>query len=301
MEIGLIGLGKMGLNLSLNAVENGIAVVGFDINEGARKRAKEQGVSTVESLEHLVDNLEAPKIVMISAPSGKITNDLVKELKILLPKGAIVIDAGNSNYHDSKTNFISLKEKAIHFLDCGTSGGMEGARNGACLMIGGEKVIFNQVEPFFKAISTESGYLFAGGPGAGHYLKMVHNGIEYGMMQAIGEGFDVLTATPDYDFDNEAVARLWNHGSVIRSWLIEILAEKFAADANLDEIKGKVAVSGEAKWTLEEALALGVPVPVIASSLFVRNASQIDDSFTNKVVASLRNGFGGHSVVRKGD
>ncbi|MDT2757372.1 decarboxylating 6-phosphogluconate dehydrogenase [Enterococcus asini] len=301
MEIGLIGLGKMGLNLALNGTDHGFTIKGFDISPEVRQRANESGIKTAESLEQLVESLSEPKTVMISAPAGKITNDLIAQLKELLPAESIVIDAGNANYHESKKNFASLKEKNIHFLDCGTSGGMEGARHGACLMIGGEAEVFEKVAPFFKAIATEDGCLYGGKPGAGHYLKMVHNGIEYGMMQAIGEGFDILEASPEYQFDNEAVAKVWNHGSVVRSWLMELLQEGFAQDPNLEKIKGEIQASGEAKWTVEEALKLGVPVPIIANSLFVRNTSQIEDSFSNKVVATLRHGFGGHAVKQKGE
>lgn len=301
MEIGLIGLGKMGLNLALNAKEHGFVIKGFDIVPDIRKRASDSGIETAESIRDLVTNLLEPKIVMLSAPAGKITNDLIMELESLLPAESIIIDAGNANYKESKKNFELLKEKGIHFLDCGTSGGMEGARHGACLMVGGEAEIFEKVAPFFEAIATEDGCLYAGKPGAGHYLKMVHNGIEYGMMQAIGEGFNILEASPEYEFDNEAVAKVWNHGSVVRSWLMELLEEGFTQDPNLEKIKGEIQASGEAKWTVEEALQLGVPVPIIANSLFVRNTSQIEDSFSNKVVATLRHGFGGHAVKPKGE
>lgn len=301
MKVGLIGLGKMGLNLALNAADDGWQVVGFDINQAARDKANEAGITTGASIEEMLGKLDERKVVMISAPAGKITNDLVTELGGILTKEDIVIDAGNSNFHDSLTNYQGLAEKGIHFLDCGTSGGMDGARNGACLMIGGEKAVFDDVEPLFKSLAIEDGYLYTGKPGSGHYLKMVHNGIEYGMMQAIGEGFDILHASPDYEFDNQAVAKVWNHGSVIRSWLMELLEEGFETDPNLDGIEGKVHASGEGKWTLEEALRLDVPVPVIATSLFTRNSSQIEDSFSNKVVSTLRHGFGGHEMVKKGD
>lgn len=299
MKVGLVGLGKMGLNLALNAKDDGWSMIGFDVNEQIRENARKLGIDVVTSLDHLVAKLDKKKVIMISVPAGKITNDLILNLAAKLDEGDIVIDAGNANYCDSKKNYELLAEKGISFLDCGTSGGMAGARYGACLMIGGNQKIFEELEPLFKSIACEDGYLYTGKPGSGHYLKMVHNGIEYGMMQAIGEGFDILQATPEYDFDNAAVAKVWNHGSVIRCWLMELLKESFEKDPNLEKIIGKINASGEAKWTLEEALKLNIPVPVIACSLFVRNASQIDDSFSNKVVSTLRHGFGGHAVYEK--
>ncbi|GAA3020239.1 phosphogluconate dehydrogenase (NAD(+)-dependent, decarboxylating) [Tetragenococcus solitarius] len=298
MKVGFVGLGKMGLNMALNLIDDKWDIIGFDVNEKVRKFAIEKKVKVQNSLKDLLARLESRKIIFISLPSGEITNHLVDELSLNLNDGDIVIDSGNSNYHDSVKNYKKLKQKGISFLDCGTSGGIEGARYGACLMIGGDKPTFNIMEPFFKSLACESGYIYAGEAGAGHYLKMVHNGIEYGMMQAIGEGFDILQAS-EYKFDNEAVAEVWNHGSVIRSWLMELLVKSFTLDPKLEKIKGKVNASGEAEWTIEEALKLGVPVPIISNSLFVRNASQIEDSFTNKVVSTLRQGFGGHKTFEK--
>lgn len=298
MKVGFVGLGKMGLNMALNVTDEGWDIVGFDVKKEVREFAIEKGIQIEDSLEDLLLQLESRKIIFISTPSGKITNQLVEELNLKLTEGDIVIDSGNSNYHDSIDNYKQLCQKGISFLDCGTSGGIEGARHGACLMIGGDKESFDIMEPFFKALACESGYIYAGASGSGHYLKMVHNGIEYGMMQAIGEGFDILQAA-DYDFDNKAVSEVWNHGSVIRSWLMELLADGFASDSKLEKIRGKVNASGEAKWTIEEALKLGVPVPIISNSLFVRNASQIEDSFTSKVVSTLRQGFGGHKTFER--
>ena len=233
-------------------------------------------------------------------PAGKITDDMIFLLKEKLNKDDIVIDTGNTNYKKTLEHYEILKEKNIGFLDCGTSGGMSGARNGACLMVGGEKKYYDQVKDFFEAISCEDGLLYTGRAGSGHYLKMIHNGIEYGMMQAIGEGFAVLEAS-EFDYDYEDVSKVWNHGSVIRSWLIELAQEGFAKDPKLDSHSGVINANGECKWTVEEALRLDVPVPVISNSLFVRNTSKIDvdDNFSNKVVAQLRNGFGGHDLVKK--
>lgn len=298
MKIGFVGLGKMGLNMALNLIDDKWDIIGFDVNEKVRKFAIEKKVKVEDSLEELLTHLESRKIIFISLPSGEITNHLVDELSLNLNDGDIVIDSGNSNYHDSVKNYKKLKQKGISFLDCGTSGGIKGARYGACLMIGGDRDTFELMEPFFKSLACESGYIYAGVTGAGHYLKMIHNGIEYGMMQAIGEGFDILQAS-DYNFNNKAVAEVWNHGSVIRSWLLELLLDGLVSDPNLEKIRGKVDASGEAKWTIEEALELGIPVPIISNSLFVRNASQIEDSFTNKVVSTLRQGFGGHKVFEE--
>lgn len=300
MKIGVVGLGKMGLNIALNLLDHNEDVVGFDVFDGARQAASEQNVPVVDSLNKLVDSLGEQKVVLLSVPSGDITNDLAATLIASLNAGDIIVDAGNSNYKHSLKNYELAKAKGIGFLDCGTSGGMEGARDGACLMIGGDEDVFKQVEFIFNNLAIENGYLYTGKAGSGHYLKMIHNGIEYGMMQAMGEGFDILHAS-QYDFDYEKVARVWNHGSVIRSWLMELVEKSFSEDPQLDEIRGVVDASGEAKWTILEALDLNVPVPVITESLYARSASKIDDSFSAKVVATMRNQFGGHAVVGKGE
>lgn len=297
MRIGFIGLGKMGLNMALNVMDKQWEVIGFDASSQARERADAATVQTVSTIEALLDSLDEQKIIFLSTPAGRITNSLVEDLLKALDEGDVIIDSGNSNFHDSLNNYQAAKEQGIHFVDCGTSGGMEGARNGACLMVGGDEEAVKIVEPFLKDLACEDGYLYSGKAGSGHYLKMVHNGIEYAMMQAIGEGFQLLEAS-DYSFDLEKVANVWNHGSVIEAKLMELAEQSFAQDPHLDEIKGEVDASGEAKWTIEEALSLDIPVPTIALSLFVRNQSKISDSFSNKVVASLRHGFGGHAVVK---
>ena len=228
-------------------------------------------------------------------PAGKPTDDTIKELSELLDEDDVVIDGGNSFYQDSIRHAEILKERGIHFFDVGTSGGKAGARQNGNFMIGGPQAIFARIEPLFKAIAAEDGYLYTGKAGSGHYLKMVHNGIEYGMMQAIGEGFEVLSES-QFDYDNEAVAKVWNHGSVVRSWLMELAQDAFSKDANLDEIKGVMHSSGEGAWTVQEALRLRVPTPVISSALMMRYRSEKDDTMTGKVVAALRNEFGGHAV-----
>ena len=298
MKLGLIGLGKMGLNLALNAKDRGHEIVGFDATASAKEQAKEAGLLVADSIAQLVEQLPSPKVVWVMVPSGKITEEVVMEVAKHVNAGDIIIDGGNSNYKDSVRLAATLKEQGIYLLDCGTSGGISGARNGGCFMVGGDAKAIAVVEPLYVDIATENGYYYTGKSGSGHYLKMVHNGIEYGMMQAIGEGFEVLEAC-DFDYDLEAVAKVWNHGSVVRSWLMELAQDAFAQDAKLDALMGKVNASGEAQWTVEDALILQVPTPVIALSLMMRYRSTQDDSFSGKVVAALRNGFGGHAVTKK--
>jgi 6-phosphogluconate dehydrogenase len=297
MKVGLVGLGKMGLNLGKNLIDNKHEVVAFDLNENAVKEMREYGAAGTSSLKDLVAGLESPRVLWIMVPH-QVVDSVLEEVTPLLSKGDIVIEAGNSHYKESLRRYNKLKESDIHFMDCGTSGGMSGARNGACYMIGGDKEAWEIVEPIFRDTSVENGYLYAGAAGSGHYLKMVHNGIEYGMMQAIGEGFDVLEKS-QFDYDYEKVARVWNNGSVIRSWLMELTENAFSKDAKLDEIKGVMHSSGEGKWTVEEALDLQTATPVIALSLLMRYRSLENDTFTGKVVAALRNEFGGHAVEKK--
>lgn len=298
MHVGLIGLGKMGYNLSLNLIDHKHEVTTFDIDSEAVAKISNMGAEGSTSIEDLVSKLSAPRTIWMMVPAGEITENVLSELKGLLQKGDIVIDGGNSNYKESIRRGNELKEHGIYFFDVGTSGGMEGARNGACTMIGGEKEVFASIEPLFKDICVEDGYLYAGAIGSGHYLKMVHNGIEYGMMQSIAEGFEVLEKS-QFDFDYEQVARVWNNGSVIRSWLMELSQNAFSKDSRLDGIKGVMHSSGEGKWTVEEALDLQTATPVIALSLMMRYRSLDEDTFSGKVVAALRNEFGGHAVVNK--
>ncbi|PFO08954.1 6-phosphogluconate dehydrogenase (decarboxylating) [Bacillus sp. AFS076308] len=298
MEIGLIGLGKMGYNLALNLMENRHNVVAFDVNKEAVNKISGEGAVGAESISALVKKLSTPRIVWVMVPSGSITEQVVEELKDELAEGDIVIDGGNSHYKDSIRRGKELAEKGIHFFDAGTSGGMAGAREGACMMVGGDREVFGTIEPVFRDINVDNGYLYAGKIGSGHFLKMIHNGIEYGMMQAIAEGFEVLEKS-DFDFDYEKVARVWNNGSVIRSWLMELTENAFSKDPKLDSIKGIMHSSGEGKWTIETALELQTAMPVTALSLMMRYRSLDEDTFTGKVVAALRNEFGGHAVETK--
>lgn len=298
MQIGFIGLGKMGFNMVLNLLRHKHEVIGYDINEALVNEIKQEGAQGTNTLPELCGALQGRKVLWLMIPAGPLIDRVINDLTPLLAEGDVIIDGGNSHYQDSVRRHAALLEKNLHFVDCGTSGGMDGALNGACTMVGGDADVVHSIEQIFQDISVENGYLYTGKAGSGHFTKMVHNGIEYGMMQSIAEGFEVLEkSTFDYDF--EAVARLWNNGSVIRSWLMELTENAFSKDARLDSIKGRMHSSGEGKWTLETALDLNVPTPVIALSLLMRYRSLQDDTFTGKVVAALRNEFGGHAVDKK--
>lgn len=297
MKLGLIGLGKMGLNLGQNLMDNHHEVVAFDVNPSAVEEIKGLGAVGVSSFKELVQSLEQPRILWVMVPHS-VVDSVISEIRPFLDKGDIVIDAGNSHYKESLRRYNELKEFGIRFMDAGTSGGMEGARNGACYMIGGDPEAWEIVEPLFRDTAVENGFLYAGEAGSGHYLKMVHNGIEYGMMAAIAEGFEVLEKS-QFNYDYRKVAKVWNNGSVIRSWLMELTENAFSKDPKLDQIKGIMHSSGEGKWTVEEALDLQTATPVIALSLLMRYRSLEDDTFTGKVVAALRNEFGGHAVEKK--
>ncbi len=294
MQIGVIGLGKMGLNLALNLADHGHEVVGYD----SHTEIEESGFMTVSSIKSLIGKLAAPRTVWLMVPAGEITESVMAEVSESLDEGDTIIDGGNSNYKDSVRRAEELKAKGIFLFDCGTSGGTEGARNGICSMIGGDAEKFKDIEPLFQGISVEDGYLYTGAAGSGHFLKMVHNGIEYGMMQSIAEGFEILNKS-NFDFDYEKVAGVWNNGSIIRSYLMELTQNAFSKDEKLEGIRGVMNSSGEGKWTVETALDLNVPAPVITLSLMMRYRSLEDDTFTGKVVAALRNEFGGHAVEKK--
>lgn len=297
MKIGIVGLGKMGLNLALNMIDNDIDVIGYDRDSSVTKNAEVKGIITVRSLKQLVADRDA---IFVMVPCGKPTEYTLKSLNNLLKdrNHVIVIDGGNTYYKRSIEHYQMFKESDIRFLDVGTSGGVEGARDGACLMIGGDYESFKLLEEVFEKITVKDGYLYTGKPGSGHFLKMIHNGIEYGMMQAIGEGFEILEAS-EFEYNLIDVSKVWNNGSVIRSWLMELAHDAFKEDPKLDLITGAVDASGEGEWTVESALEYKVPIPVISASVFARYRSKQNDTFTGKVVAALRNGFGGHSVYKK--
>ncbi|MBL7870319.1 MAG: decarboxylating 6-phosphogluconate dehydrogenase [Cyclobacteriaceae bacterium] len=300
MQIGLIGLGKMGYNLALNFKSKAHQVMAFDINKTAMESIANEQVLTMPTIGDLALAMEGRRIVWLMVPAGNVVDVVLSNLKYHLAPDDIVIDGGNSHFKDTIVRARDLEKLGIHYLDCGTSGGITGAKNGVCTMIGGKKEIFDYCEPLFKSISVPNGYLYCGKTGNGHFTKMVHNGIEYGMMQSIAEGMEVLNKH-DSEVDLSAVAKVWNHGSVVRSWLMELTQRALEKDKNLESIKGVMHSSGEGKWTVETALEMGVPTPVITMSLLMRYRSQQDDTFSGKIVAALRNEFGGHAVEKKKD
>ena len=298
MKIGLIGLGKMGYHLALNMKDKGIDVITYDVQKKALTQMASEGVKTVDSYESLVVTLPQPRVIWLMVPSGKIVEGVINQLSTLLSQGDILIDGGNSMYLDSIRRYQSLKEKGINFVDCGTSGGINGARNGACLMVGGESEVVKSIETLFIAIAQKDGYAYIGQPGSGHFVKMVHNGIEYGMMQAIGEGFELMKSS-DFDIDYHQVAKVWSHGSIIEGLLMKNMQDAFSKDAKLAMIEGKVDDSGEGQWMVETALKYKVALPVITQSLYARYKSKDENKFSEKVVAAIRNEFGGHAVYKK--
>ncbi|KZE51958.1 6-phosphogluconate dehydrogenase [Brevibacillus parabrevis] len=298
MKLAILGLGKMGYNLTLNLLSHQHEVVAYDVDKSRAEELSREGAIPAASVEDAVAKLDAPRVIWLMVPAGEIVDQLVDQLSAILAPGDIVIDGGNSHYKQSVERYERLKAKGIHFLDAGTSGGMEGARHGACMMIGGDREAFAHIEPMIRDINVDKGYLYTGDAGSGHFLKMIHNGIEYGMMQAIGEGFEVLEKS-QYNYDFAEVARVWANGSVIRGWLMDLTERAFRKDAKLDEIRGVMHSSGEGKWTLETALDLQAATPVIAMSLLMRYRSLDEDAFHGKVVAALRNEFGGHAVEKK--
>ncbi|SKB92079.1 phosphogluconate dehydrogenase (NAD(+)-dependent, decarboxylating) [Daejeonella lutea] len=298
MKIGLIGLGKMGYNLALNLKRNGHDVIGYDVNQAIMESINTDGVETASSLSDLVGKLGANRVIWMMIPSGEFVESALSDLKPLLIKGDIIVEGGNSNYKDSIRRSGEWEPLGVHYLDCGTSGGTEGALNGICAMIGGSKEGFERIESVIKDISQPGAYLHCGPAGSGHYVKMIHNGIEYGMMQAIAEGFEMLQKS-DMDLDLAKIAGLWNQGSVVRSWLMELTERALTKEPDLASIKGIMNSSGEGKWTLETALEKQIATPVIALSLIMRYRSLEDDSFAGKIVAALRNEFGGHALVKK--
>jgi 6-phosphogluconate dehydrogenase len=298
MKIGLIGLGKMGYALALNMKDCGIEVIATNRSHDKVDDIVREGVQGVYDIETLVKSFgDERRVIWLMVPSGAPVDTMIDALVPLLNAADIIIDGGNSYYKDTVSRHEKLKKLGIDYIDVGTSGGISGARNGACLMVGGDREAVDFIEPILEKISIEDGYGYFGVSGSGHYVKMIHNGIEYGMMQAIGEGFDILKAS-QYDLDFEKVSKVWSNGSIIEGLLMRLMHEAFREDANLDDIIGRVDASGEADWTLEEAIRLKVSAPVITQSLFARYKSKDDTRFTEKAVAALRNQFGGHKVYK---
>ena len=297
MQIALIGLGKMGFNLGLNMHKHQHEVLAFDLNQLTVETIKQKGLTTAGSIEQLVHNMSGRRVIWMMIPAGEAVDLTIQELVPLLRAGDILIDGGNSNYKDSVRRAKELEASGIDLLDCGTSGGTDGALNGICAMIGGRKEAFAFCEGLFKDLSVPGGYLYCGPSGAGHFVKMIHNGIEYGMMQSIAEGFEILHKS-EFDLDLKSVAGVWNHGSVVRSWLMELTENALSKDPKLASIKGIMHSSGEGKWTLETALEKQIATPVIALSLLMRYRSLEEDTFSGKIIAALRNEFGGHAVEK---
>lgn len=299
MKIGLIGLGKMGMNMVQRLLNGGHEIVAYARTAETVKKAEAKGANGATSLKDIVDNLERPRIVWLMVPAGKATEDTLMDLAGLLEGGDILIDGGNSFYKDSMRRAVELKKRNISFLDIGTSGGIWGLKIGYCMMIGGDKDVFNKVESVLKTLAPENGYAHVGPNGSGHFVKMVHNGIEYAMLQGYAEGFEIMHAKKDFDLDLHKIAALWNHGSVVRSWLLELAEAAFLKEPGLESIRGYVADSGEGRWTVAEAVELDVPAPAITLSLLERFRSRQEESFSAKTIAALRNEFGGHEVKKK--
>lgn len=299
MKIGFVGLGRMGANMVRRLLTSGHEIVAFAPHEKSRQEVEKFGASGVASLPEVARHLSPPRVVWIMVPAGEVTEETLTALMLHLDKGDIVIDGGNSFYKDSMRRAELLKTKGIAFLDVGTSGGIWGLEKGYCLMIGGEKEVFQTVESLFQALAQDNGYAYIGPQGSGHFVKMIHNGIEYAMLQAYGEGFEIMHAKKEFNLDLQKISNLWNHGSVVRSWLLELAEMAFKKEPQLTSIKGYVEDSGEGRWTVLEAIEKNIPAPGITLSLFDRFRSRQQESFSAKVIAALRNEFGGHPVKKE--
>jgi len=295
MQLGMIGLGRMGAGMTARLLQGGHQVVVYDRSPDAVKATAGKGATASTSLEDLGQKLKAPRAFWLMIPAGPPVDATLQQLQDTLSPGDVIIDGGNSNYKDSMRRAQDLHSKQVEFLDAGVSGGIWGLQVGFCLMVGGVEAVFKQVEPVFRTLAPPDGYAYVGASGAGHYSKMVHNGIEYSMMQAYAEGFEILH-TAEFHYDLAQLAKLWNHGSVIRSWLLELAQAEFEKDPDLAKLRGYVDDSGEGRWTLQEAIDHAVPAPALAMSLFMRFRSRQEDSFSGKVLAALRNEFGGHPI-----
>ncbi len=298
MEIAMIGLGRMGMNMARRLLGGGHEVVVYNRTMDKTIQMEKEGASGTASLEDLIVKLLPPRVMWMMLPAGPVVDEHVEILSSLLSPGDILIDGGNSYYKDDIRRAERLKPTGIHYMDAGVSGGIWGLKEGYCLMAGGNETDFKHVEPLLKTLAPRDGYLYCGPTGAGHFVKMVHNGIEYGLMEAYGEGFSLLNASPySQSLNFSRVAHLWNQGSVVRSWLLELLETAFEKDPRLSEIRGYVEDSGEGRWTVQQAIETGAPAPVIALSLFQRFRSREGDSFSDRVLAALRREFGGHAVL----
>jgi len=298
MKLGMIGLGKMGANMTRRLTRGGHSVVAFSRGPTSASIASGAGADFAASPEALARSLPAPRVVWLMIPAGAPVDQTISALRPAMARGDIIVDGGNSHYKDSIRRAEELAPDGIAFLDAGTSGGVWGLENGYCLMVGGEESACRIAEPVFRTLAPEDGYARVGASGAGHYTKMVHNAIEYSMLQGIGEGFEILHASA-FQLDLAQIAKLWLHASVVRSWLMELMADALTKDPGLAQVRGWVADSGEGRWTLQDAIDLAVPAPALADSLFARFRSRQDDSFSARAIAALRNEFGGHEVKSK--
>jgi 6-phosphogluconate dehydrogenase len=299
MDIGFVGLGKMGMNMVTRLAQGGHRVVAFDRDAAKVADATRVGCAGAVSLDELIAGLPAPRVIWIMVPAGAPTEETVRDVAARLSAGDAVIDGGNTHFHDDVRRAEALKARGIHYVDAGTSGGVWGLKLGYCLMVGGADDAVSRLAPIMATLAPENGWAHVGGPGAGHYVKMVHNGIEYGMMQAYAEGFELLSKS-EYRLDLARIADLWMQGSVVRSWLLELTAGALARDPRLEGLKGYVADSGEGRWMIADALEKNVPVPTLSAAIFTRFRSRQSESFAEKLLAALRNAFGGHAVKPSG-
>lgn len=303
MQIGMIGLGKMGMNMAQRLVQGGHSVVGNATSESTIREAESLGVQGARSTEELVVSLEHPRVIWLMVPAGAVTENVIRSLIPLLEKDDIIIDGGNSNYKDTIRRSKLLAEHGLRFLDVGTSGGIWGLTEGYSLMIGGPEETAALLRPVFETLApaSDQGWGRVGPAGAGHFTKMVHNGIEYGMMQAFAEGFEIMKAKQEFNLDLHQVSQIWQHGSVVRSWLLDLIENVMAEDTTLEDIEAYVADSGEGRWTVFEAIDLNVAAPVITAALQRRIRSRQDGPYSDKLVAAMRNQFGGHEIKMKED
>ncbi len=300
MKLGMIGLGKMGASMARRLQQGGHHVVGFDPDEKARAEVEKYGATSADSLAALVDALDAPRVVWMMVPSGHITEETVESLRSLLKAGDTLIDGGNSNYKDSMRRAEACAKQQIHYVDSGTSGGVWGLEEGYSMMVGGEREVVDKLRPIFETLApgADKGWGYVGPAGAGHFVKMVHNGIEYGLMQAYAEGFSIMKHKSDFGLDLHKVAEIWRYGSVVRSWLLDLTADALDKNPEMDGIAPYVADSGEGRWTVAEAIDLDVPAPVITLALIERLRSRDTDSFSDKLLSAMRNEFGGHAMKK---
>jgi 6-phosphogluconate dehydrogenase len=298
MDIGITGLGRMGAGMAERWVRNGHRVVAHNRSRGPVDELAGKGAEAAYSIEELVGKLQAPRAVWIMLPAGDVTEQMIQTLIPLLDKGDTIIDGGNTNFNDDIRRAAMLQEHGLNYIDQGTSGGVWGLENGFCIMVGGEQELVKRLEPAFLTLAPTDGYVHCGPVGSGHFVKMVHNGIEYGMMQAYAEGFEIMRAKQDFKLNLHAISSAWRYGSVVRSWLLDLTVDAFKEDPDLSQLKGYVEDSGEGRWTIQAAIDLNVPAPVITLSLFERFHSRQPESFAAKVLAAMRKGFGGHAVKK---